>query len=533
MKSRFAGMLRGLLRRFGDEATETPRAATAPQMDAPRQSSSAAFAPPPVSENSDEIQLHLQSVLAALPLELRAKIMNPDTAEMLISISIEKILPQLATGSVKITFGELRRLAPGVFANSGGEQDARPVTLPLNQILRQINPALLARRAAQKQVEIVGEISSPFDARGEGLKISTEPVKAPSAAPPLSRLAAPVQETPIRPQPVAPPPLPLTQSPMSPVSNGNGHHAPPQNIFQNPRPNDAPESAAPTAPKNPIAFEQPFEQTIFAPLAALSEHWPETLQTEIMQLNLADAQVALPANLVKPALKRGRVIFSWRHLRSWIKPATPAVSAHDNIELELPLKVLAPLFVSCQKTILRQRQKLSIAEEIPNLFFGFPQPRSEPPPPAARPATEPVRPVLKSADAKLADTNFYIWGENGEAPKIDPSEYKRPLASVTPVKPKTPQTDFLSRYATPKQIVERAMALPGVAGAVVSLQDGLKVASEIPPELNADTLAEFLPQIFERVTQCSKELRMGELNNLNFTVGNVPWKIFRVNAVYF
>jgi hypothetical protein len=26
---------------------------------------------------------------------------------------------------------------------------------------------------------------------------------------------------------------------------------------------------------------------------------------------------------------------------------------------------------------------------------------------------------------------------------------------------------------------------------------------------------------------------MGVLNNLNFTVGNVPWKIFRVNAVYF
>ena len=26
---------------------------------------------------------------------------------------------------------------------------------------------------------------------------------------------------------------------------------------------------------------------------------------------------------------------------------------------------------------------------------------------------------------------------------------------------------------------------------------------------------------------------MGALNNFNFTVGNVPWKIFRVNAVYF
>jgi hypothetical protein len=26
---------------------------------------------------------------------------------------------------------------------------------------------------------------------------------------------------------------------------------------------------------------------------------------------------------------------------------------------------------------------------------------------------------------------------------------------------------------------------------------------------------------------------MGPLNNVNFTVGNVPWKIYRVNAVYF
>jgi hypothetical protein len=26
---------------------------------------------------------------------------------------------------------------------------------------------------------------------------------------------------------------------------------------------------------------------------------------------------------------------------------------------------------------------------------------------------------------------------------------------------------------------------------------------------------------------------MGALNNFNFTVGNVPWKIFRVNAIFF
>jgi predicted regulator of Ras-like GTPase activity (Roadblock/LC7/MglB family) len=94
-------------------------------------------------------------------------------------------------------------------------------------------------------------------------------------------------------------------------------------------------------------------------------------------------------------------------------------------------------------------------------------------------------------------------------------------------------TDFVARYATPNEIVSRAAALDGVAGALIALPDGLMVASRIPSELNGDTLAAFLPQIFAKVNQCTRELRMGELNNLNFTVGKVPWKIFRVNAIFF
>jgi hypothetical protein len=51
--------------------------------------------------------------------------------------------------------------------------------------------------------------------------------------------------------------------------------------------------------------------------------------------------------------------------------------------------------------------------------------------------------------------------------------------------------------------------------------------------MNGDILAAFLPQIYGRLSQSTRELRMGELNNLSFTVGNVPWKIFRVGAIYF
>ena len=67
-----------------------------------------------------------------------------------------------------------------------------------------------------------------------------------------------------------------------------------------------------------------------------------------------------------------------------------------------------------------------------------------------------------------------------------------------------------------------------MAGAVVALADSLRVASNVPADQNADAVAAFLPQIFERVNQSTRELRMGALNNVGFTVGNVPWKIFYV-----
>jgi predicted regulator of Ras-like GTPase activity (Roadblock/LC7/MglB family) len=346
---------------------------------------------------------------------------------------------------------------------------------------------------------------------------------------------------------------------------------------------------APITPISPIAstpistdaplikFQEvptPEQPALSVPLSALLANWPETLKLEIVQLNLSSAQVALPLDLLETGLKRGRVAFSWRNLRALIKPTPPAVSAQDAVELELPLHVIAPLFLArLNGTVTKSPQKVANVEDIPNLFFGSPAPTPAPTPPAPVapppippvaptflapppapiapppippvaptilapppapvapppiPPVAPITPILPVSNppaaapvAKLPDTNFF---QRNDVRHITDTEFRRQPS---------PATDFLSRGATPKEVVERATLLEGVAGAIVALPDGLKVASKIPPELNADTLAAFLPQLFGRVTQCAKELRMGELNNLNFTVGNVPWKIFRVNAVYF
>ncbi|HEY3932651.1 MAG TPA: hypothetical protein VGM58_09820 [Verrucomicrobiae bacterium] len=585
VKAKFAGFLRNLLRRFDENeaanhsvpppaATKTlvmpppvippitARLQTKPEPRPAQPAAQHAFTPPSRPANPDELQLPLQPILDALPMELRARIKRTDTNNLMVTLSLEKILTQLALGTVRITFGELRAAAPGVFSDVVSAHDQKPVALPLNEILARLSPSLLSRRFVQKHVEVGDDIASPFGGQGQGLKISPPPAKSatPAMGVPPSRMVTPVPAAKIQ--------APFPARSITPAVNGsNGSNGNNGSASRNIMPHSAEPPAAPVTPISPITpitsispitpispeaptikIPTPEQPSLFVPLSALLAGWPEALKLEIVQVNLTNAQIALPLDVVEAALKRGRVTFSWRNLRALIRPTPPAVSAHDAVELTLPLHIIAPLFLARQTGAAKPPQKIANVEDIPNLFFGAPAPQpaatSVTPaapiaptpitpiqPPAPTPDVPPIVPITPIAPVnnpsvaaptvKLPDTNFFL---RANAPHISDTEFKR--------RP-SPGTDFLSRGMTPKEVVQRATLLEGVAGAIVALPDGLKVASEIPAELNADTLAAFLPQLFGRVTQCAKELRMGELNNLNFTVGNVPWKIFRVNAVYF
>jgi hypothetical protein len=571
VKTRFAGLLRELLRRFDENETDVgashpsqpatqtplsppPAATPFSPMATARLQPKPAVTPPPPTENINDLELPLQPVLENLPPQLRShmRLASVDLTRATIAIAMGKIMPQLALGVVKITFGELRHAAPGLF-DVDQEYDSLPVVLPLNEVLTRLSSNSLIRNPAQKLIAVPADIAGPFSERGEGVSISAAATKPqPPSVPPM-RMTTP---TPVKasPPPVAPPPPafvsrsikpeppPQPQQPPQVTSlphngngNGNGNGMSVQPIiptfpFQPATP--AAPRPVPPAPKPAPATPEP--ATILAPLAALSENWPEILRTEIAQLILTNAQVALPVNLVESALKRGRVIFAWRNLRSWIKPMPPAMSVHDGLELELPLKVVAPLFLAGlggpAKTA-KAHQQTPLPAEIPNLFFGFPQP--QPPYEIPEPTTKTPQPndagfaVKPAAAAPGPDTNYYMWVESDTTrmtARAPETEFKSAAA---------PATDFSSRQNSPKEVIARAMALNGVAGALVALPDGLMVASDIPSDLNADTLAAFLPQIYGRVSQCTRELRMGDLNNLNFTVGNVPWKVFRIHGVYF
>jgi predicted regulator of Ras-like GTPase activity (Roadblock/LC7/MglB family) len=460
--------------------------------------------------NGKGVDLPLQPILAGLPLELQPRLKHSDAGELTVCVPLEKILAQLASGAVKIPFGELRQAAPDLFAEED-DRDRVLVSIPLADVLARLNPALIKRRREQKLIEVPEHVRSPFDRRGQGLAISVAPTQPPAAPAPrhTSPGTPPTAPSPARsavtftPTP-APPTAPLLSTPaMSAASRALG---------------DLRANHAPSAPASVVPAPKPAGNTdpLIVSLPSLAEGWPEAVRKEIVQLNLVEAKLALPTEVVERTLKQGRVAFTWKMLRSWIRPAPlPAVSAHDSTVVELPLKIVAPLFLARQQELNKAQKKVSVDKDIPNLFFGFPPAEATKvkTPPTSQPATP-----------KPTDTNYYIWDDTSDRARLSDDEVKRGPS---------PGTQFVAKYATPNEVVSRAEALDGVAGALIALPDGLMVANRLPSELHGDTLAAFLPQIFAKVNQCTKELRMGELNNLNFTVGNVPWKIFRVNAIFF
>lgn len=238
-------------------------------------------------DGGGELELPLLPILENLPAGLRAKMTKPasDLAQARIFISTGRILSQLPTGSVKITFRQLREAAPGLF-HVGTEYDALAVNVPLNEVLTRLNPKLFARSPAQKSVEVSEEITSPFSA-------SQKPA-APVAAPrPANRVEPSNNRLTMLPDSVAASPAPAAAAPA--------------------------QTASPAVTK-PGQATAPVPGPIIVPLATLSEYWPEAMRSEITQLNLAGAHIALPFDIVQSALKRGQAVFHGGHCGHGLNP---------------------------------------------------------------------------------------------------------------------------------------------------------------------------------------------------------------------
>jgi predicted regulator of Ras-like GTPase activity (Roadblock/LC7/MglB family) len=86
---------------------------------------------------------------------------------------------------------------------------------------------------------------------------------------------------------------------------------------------------------------------------------------------------------------------------------------------------------------------------------------------------------------------------------------------------------------TPQEIVEKTATLRGVAGALITTVDGLPVAFHLPSNLSGNAMAAFIPQMYTRITQYTRDLKLGDAKHLTIFVENVPLQIFKTGSVYF
>ncbi len=457
---------------------------------------------PAASMPSVEVaHLSLAAIVSRFPDELKPSVLAVPDAAATISLPLALIHKQLATGAVKMSFASLHRQAPaGVFAPIAAG-DKRQVEIPLKEVFRHVNPNAFKRRQDQRPLDTLDNDFNLFGSSENPYAIApTTPENPPRKDSTALNFKPP---TPSRVGFHEPPPPNGRPSGIASPSSMRVV-APPAGLQSQP-----PVAAA------PVPRAKSDEPPLILPLATLIQSWPAEICGEITALD-PETTVALDAGGITAGLAKGKVLFTWGEIRAGLQPPpTEPTLADENITLQLPLKVVAPAYLAATKKEKTPRQRVDIDDSIPALFNGgrdsVPTP-SEPLPapveePAAEAVPEPVAEPLALApeaiEPKMPETVGEIFGEPN-------------------------QTEF-----TPAEIIAGTVRLPGVAGAIVALQEGLPVAHSLSEGVKSEVIAAFLPQIFARLNQYAGEMKLGEVDDLLFTTHGAHCQIYRLGFVYF
>ena len=138
-------------------------------------------------DDSGDIFVSLLGLVDLLPAELKPVKAVGDVASVQISIPKRLVVGQLAKGYARISFGELRRLAPDGFFTASATHDAKAVDLPLAEVLPQLTHQAYSRRTQQQSVYIPEDVTNVFAARGTPVAPTNKPgahaVAVPSSKP--------------------------------------------------------------------------------------------------------------------------------------------------------------------------------------------------------------------------------------------------------------------------------------------------------------------------------------------------------------
>ncbi len=449
--------------------------------------------------------LSLAAIIARFPADLKSTVAVAPDPSVMVALPLSTILKQLPGGSVKMSLASIYRQAPaGTFAAPRLEEK-RMIEIPLGEIFKRVKPDLLKRRDDQRMHELAEE---------EGFDVFGDPENPFAVAP----------NAPKAPEPAAPLPQPpsLKLTTVKPLASEIPIASPAKRAPQT----EPIRLAAPVAAAATTATSKAEAGAVVLPLPDISAGWPPEILAEISALT--GSTVSLPAAGVTAGLAKGKVAFTWGEIRSWIEPTlTEPSSAREAIELQIPLRIIAPAFLKSSKDA-GGRKRLVVDDSIPTLFAGGPaspeveKTNAPEPIPAAEPSPPPPCAAGEEPTPEASETEHAVIPD---APAHHPDSAH---GSVGEIFGQPQKTDW-----TPAEIVKHIVQLPQVAGAVVALQEGLVVAHSLPETMKGEVVAAFLPQIFGRLNQYSGEMKLGEIDDLLMCTHGAYFQIFRLGYVFF
>jgi predicted regulator of Ras-like GTPase activity (Roadblock/LC7/MglB family) len=519
--------------------------------------------PAPKAAGGVEVaSLSLRVILEKLPADLKAIVNQFPDADAKIVLPVSTIMKQLAGGAVKMSLASLIRQAPPGTFRKVEIEDKRMVDVPLSEVFKTVSPSRLQRRAGQRQYDVPDDATGLF-----GQRVETRSLADASAGAPAARTGAHSEPTPPA-APSAPPPAPAVpdSAPVAEAPKAGEAKPEPMKVIRMPGFSPAPAPASTDAgsrsvvqPKVAASAPKPaahpgIHGELSLSFVEVASGWPEGIRGELSILP-GDTKLVIPASAVAPGLQLGKVAFPWSQVRVWIRPSfNDAVSIPDDFLLILPLKIVAPAFVAA--TGATRRDSGVVADQSLPDFFG-PAAKKVAQPEAAKPAPEaaapeavapPEPPAAVSMPQPGGGLKLSIASEKPQEVEVSPAVPAAPApapaeAKLSPVagtvrssEPKTVgellgQPD--RQTWTPADLIALVCDLPGVAGAVVALAEGLVVAQKLPEGFAAETFAAFMPQFFGRVEGYVQEMKLGAADEITIHSSVGPCHIARSGKVFF
>ncbi len=538
------GFLKSLLRKGGAGKVPTPAPVAAPSPASPSRAGAspgaaggtaaparpAAMAPALVA-SEDVVAIGLAAILARLPADLKTRVTRVPKADVTVPIARAHLVGQLPRGEVRMRWGDLRRLAPAGSIAGGADRDAESVEIPLPEVLARLGTGSMGLRRDQRRVEIPEEVGAVFGPKGRAgtaaAAAAAKPAVGSRVEPPAVSKAEPVVGAKVEPEvakeelpaPRPPEPSPAVAAVVEPVKVV----VPPETEPIRPKV-PLPDLGVGRGAEGPrvVAAEagwgdargrmaapvlMPGTAVAQVELGSLMGGWPESVRGVLA--GWRGEMVFVPLGELEAGFRAGRVRVTWGQLQGWMAQAPGATLGEDEV-LELPLAVLAPLFMQVRKPA-GARRELRVEEEIPALFG--------PKGPAAAPAA-----VAAEAGGRSAPGEESAPAGAGEGVGKEPAA--GPL-TIGDALGEPGRTEW-----SPVDLVRATAVLEGVAGAVVTMHDGFLVAAELPPEQDAEAFGALVPELHGRVNQFASDLRLNPQAVVTVTIGEVPLRIQRTPSVF-